>query len=199
MLGWLKHTKTVDSSLIGPDSFRAVMMLWLRNARDEKEDAVCVGVDEGRVRVFVFTRSYIVLLFDDSVLSCVSAMYAGSVPNCGDGRFFLAPPSHPLLRHSQHSPRLSFRPSSRPADTALPHPARHTTVAFPIRVAAAVCVQPVSSEGVRSRRRQNGEFSATRHSTRRRARRHAEREERECEGDSGRSVRASAESDRNRA
>ncbi|KAK2942082.1 hypothetical protein BLNAU_23015 [Blattamonas nauphoetae] len=40
MLGWLKHTKTVDSSLIGPDSFRAVMMQWLRNARDEKEVAV---------------------------------------------------------------------------------------------------------------------------------------------------------------
>ncbi|KAK2945353.1 hypothetical protein BLNAU_19742 [Blattamonas nauphoetae] len=126
-------------------------------------------------------------------------MYASSVPNCGDSRFFLAPPSHPLLRHSQHSPRLSFRPSSRPADTVLPHPARYTTVAFPIRVAAAVCVQPVSSEGVRSRRRQNGEFSATRHSTRRRARRHAEREECECEGDSGRSVRAFAESDRNGA
>ncbi|KAK2950856.1 hypothetical protein BLNAU_14158 [Blattamonas nauphoetae] len=42
MLGWLKHTKTVDSSLIGPDSFRAVMMQWLRNARDEKSSG-CVG------------------------------------------------------------------------------------------------------------------------------------------------------------
>ncbi|KAK2942457.1 hypothetical protein BLNAU_22647 [Blattamonas nauphoetae] len=42
MLGWLKHTKTVDSSLIGPDSFRAVMMQWLRNARDERSSG-CVG------------------------------------------------------------------------------------------------------------------------------------------------------------
>ncbi|KAK2943243.1 hypothetical protein BLNAU_21815 [Blattamonas nauphoetae] len=125
-------------------------------------------------------------------------MYAGSVPNCGDGRFFLAPPSHPLLRHPQHSPRLSFRPSSRPADTALPHPARHTTVSFPIRVAAAVCGLLIE-QGVRSRRRQNGEFSATRHSTRRRARRHAEREEGNAKVTAGRSVRASAESDRNRA
>ncbi|KAK2944434.1 putative DNA mismatch repair protein PMS1 [Blattamonas nauphoetae] len=43
-IGWLKHAKTVDGSRIGPDSFRAAMKQWLRNARDEKEEAPCSSV-----------------------------------------------------------------------------------------------------------------------------------------------------------
>ncbi|KAK2944449.1 putative DNA mismatch repair protein PMS1 [Blattamonas nauphoetae] len=43
-MGWLKHAKTVDGSRIGPDSFRAAMKQWLRNARDEKEEAPCSSV-----------------------------------------------------------------------------------------------------------------------------------------------------------
>ncbi|KAK2941944.1 hypothetical protein BLNAU_23146 [Blattamonas nauphoetae] len=113
------------------------------------------------------------------------------------------------LNHSETRSPRPIAPSSpsfethirvgRRTDTALPHPARHTTVSFPIRVAAAVCVQPVSSEGVRSRRRQNGEFSATLDTPPEGGEETRRAEERECEGDSGRSVRASAESDRNRA
>ncbi|KAK2945600.1 hypothetical protein BLNAU_19455 [Blattamonas nauphoetae] len=70
MLGWLKHTKTVDST-----------------------------------------------------------MYAGSVPNCGDGRFFLAPPSHPLLRHPQHSPASPFDlPPDQPTQPSL---TQHATQQYP--------------------------------------------------------------------
>ncbi|KAK2956074.1 hypothetical protein BLNAU_9051 [Blattamonas nauphoetae] len=112
MLGWLKHTKTVDSSLIGPDSFRAVMMQWLRNARDEKEVAV-VWESTRRVRVFVFTRS---------------SMYAGSVPNCG----MVASSSLrlPILSFAtpQHSPPPFDLPPDQPTQPSL---TQHATQQYP--------------------------------------------------------------------
>ncbi|KAK2941431.1 hypothetical protein BLNAU_23654 [Blattamonas nauphoetae] len=106
MLGWLKHTKTVDSSLIGPDSFRAVMMQWLRNARDEKEVAV----------VWESTRES-------------ESMYAGSVPNCG----MVASSSLrlPILSFATPNtpPRLPFDlPPDQPTQPSL---TQHATQQYP--------------------------------------------------------------------
>ncbi|KAK2956077.1 hypothetical protein BLNAU_9054 [Blattamonas nauphoetae] len=164
MLGWLKHTKTVDSSLIGPDSFRAVMMQWLRNARDEKEVAVpCTPVPFRIVGWSLLPRS------------------------------FPSSPSPP-----QHSPASPFDlPPDQPTQPSL---TQHATQQYPSQSESQLLFV-FNLYRAREFARDEDRMGVLSHSTLHPKESEETRRARgkECEGDSGRSVRASAESDRNRA